>query len=206
MNNYYEQKLVEIASWLTRDVMKSSKSLNGGRFLRARTGWERRAIKNGESIYEHSCKVALAAYNLIKTQTSLNIGFAHDFPELIEFDHIPWEINSTEKKRRELIAMEALRDELPNGDYWFDLWNQYLKLEGNAFHIFELDKICPAIQALEYMKTYKNNKLEEFYPYSRSKLKTEGLIKILDEMYRIEIPFDVNPYDIYFEKLSKLKV
>jgi len=32
MDNYYEQKLLEVASWLTRDVMKSSKSINGGSF------------------------------------------------------------------------------------------------------------------------------------------------------------------------------
>ena len=206
MHNYYEQKLLEVASWLTRDVMKSSKSLNGGSFLRVRTGWKIRGIENGESIYEHSCKLALAAYYLLKTPESLNMGFGHDLPEIIEFDYIPGQIPKSEKKRKELIAMEALRDELPNGDYWFDLWNEFEKQQGNAFHIFELDKMCPAIQALEYMKTYKNNKLEEFYPYTRSNLKTEGLIQILDEMYRIEIPLDVNPYDIYFDKLKTINL
>ena len=80
----YEQKLLEVASWLTQDAMRSSKLINGGSFLRARTGWERRGIKNGESIYEHVCKVALAAHYLLKTPESLDMGFGHDLPELIE--------------------------------------------------------------------------------------------------------------------------
>jgi len=199
----YEQKLLEVASWLTQDAMRSSKLINGGSFLRARTGWERRGIKNGESIYEHVCKVALAAHYLLKTPESLDMGFGHDLPELIEFDYIPWEINPNEKKRREHIAMEALRDELPNGDYWYDVWNEFERKDGIAFHIFELDKICPAIQALEYMKVYKNHNLGEFYPYARSKLKTPKLIQLLDEMYfEVQIPMNVNPYEIYFDKLK----
>jgi 5'-deoxynucleotidase YfbR-like HD superfamily hydrolase len=115
----YEQTLFQIAPW-TQEIMQIAKQLNNGNLLKGRTGWIRRSVTNPESIYEHSCKVALAAWYLYKTDDAIATGAVHDFPEIFEEDYIPWEINSKDKKEKEYAAMTKLKNILPNGNYWFN--------------------------------------------------------------------------------------
>ena len=154
----YESQLFEIAPSI-REVMLSSKRLNNGSFLRGRTGWIRRGIKNPESIYEHSCKVALAAFYLFGNNEALELGAIHDFPEIFEVDHIPWEIDNLEKMSREYAVMRKLKEILPNGNHWYNVWDKYETRTGIGELVYELDKICPVIQAIEYLPDYPNNDL-----------------------------------------------
>lgn len=201
----FEKHFFEVAPWM-QEVMMAAKSLNGGSFNRGRTGWINRGIPNPETIYEHSCKVALASWYLFGTKEAVDMGGVHDFPELLEPDHIPGEISLDEKSRRETVAMMQIRKMLSAGSYWFSVWENYESRIGIAKYVAELDKICPAIQALDYLKHYPNDNLGEFYPYSRSKIKTPVLIELLDDMQRITIPQDKSAYELYFDRLKAIKL
>ena len=136
----YERKLFEVAPW-TQEIMQFVKTLNNNSFQRGRTGWIRREIKNPESIYEHSCKLGLAAHYLFENKEAVDKAISHDFPELFEPDHIPWEIDQDEKRSKESAVMDRLSSILPNGDYWLNTWNEFENKIANGQQIFELDKI-----------------------------------------------------------------
>ena len=195
----YESQLFEIAPSI-REVMLSSKRLNNGSFLRGRTGWIRRGIKNPESIYEHSCKVALAAFYLFGNNEALELGAIHDFPEIFEVDHIPWEIDNLEKMSREYAVMRKLKEILPNGNHWYNVWDKYETRTGIGELVYELDKICPVIQAIEYLPDYPNNDLEEFYSYTKKKIRNPKLLTLLDEMWLKREEHTKNVYQGYFDK------
>ena len=201
----FESLLFEVAPW-TQEVMQEAKRLNQGSFLRGRTGWIRRDVKNAESIYEHSCKVGLAAYYLFGTEEAVAQGVVHDFAEIFEEDYIPGEICINDKTERELAVMKQLKDMLPNGDYWFNVWNRFENQIEVGKHIVELDKICPAIQAVDYSKInysfqiedtdklfpirFTNNINENRYHelLSLKRLRVKGTIKYKDrEPYYMEV-------------------
>lgn len=196
----YELLLTQKAPW-TKPVLDGVKELNNQEFLRPRTGWIRRNVDRPESIFEHSCKVALAAHYFIGTKDAIAKGLCHDFPEIIEPDHIPWEIDKQEKNKREHDAMIEISKQIPNGEYYLALWLDFESNKGNSSQIHELDKMCPGIQSRIYTLHKNGDDLSEFYPYARSRLKTPSLIRILDEIQEIDDPSLV--YSTYFEKLSK---
>jgi 5'-deoxynucleotidase YfbR-like HD superfamily hydrolase len=200
----YESLLFEIAPW-TKETMQSAKLLNNGSFMRGRTGWIRKNIENPESIYEHSCKVGIASHYLFGTKEAVAKGIVHDFPEIFEPDHIPWEIDPRDKKEKEFLAMRKLKEIIPNGGYWFNEWSKFENKIGIGSKIFELDKLCPAIQARDYLRIGKNN-LDEFYHYARKKLETPELIELLDDLYSSSIPKNESTYQSYFNGLEKIKL
>ena len=199
----YEEKLFQIAPW-TKDMLLTAKTLNEGSILRARTGWERdRGIINAESIYEHNIKVALAAFYLFGTHEAIALGAVHDLPEIYTPDSTPKDKVPKEVKfQREYAAMKRLSKELPNGKFWLETWLDFEEKKGIALQVNDLDKMCPAIQSIEYLKTYKNHNLEEFYPYARGKVVTPRLAGLLDSLCLREI--EGNPYEQYFKGLERV--
>jgi 5'-deoxynucleotidase YfbR-like HD superfamily hydrolase len=201
----YEKILLEIAPW-TKKVLQEVKSLNNGKFMRERSGWIRRGIKDPESIYEHSCKVALASWYFLGTRRALAEGLVHDFPEIYRRDYIPEEINPIVKREKEFATMMRLSKILPNGKYWLDSWLKFEYEIGVGKHVKELDKICSVIQVIDYLKEYPNNKLEEFYSYARAKIKTPSLIKLLDSFWLNGVPQNESAYQSYFRELEKSRL
>lgn len=198
----YEALLFEIAPW-TKDMLIMSKSLNENSFMRPRTGWGDRGLDNAESIYEHNIKVALAGWYLFGTHEAIALGAGHDLPEIFEPDHIPGKISKEEKFKREYAAMQKLSRILPNGKFWLETWLDFEKQKGIAKQMNELDKMCPAIQSIDYLKTYKNHRLDEFYPYARGKVETPRLVGLLDSMCLRDI--EGNPYESYFKGLESIR-
>ena len=201
----YEKMLFEMAPWV-KEVMLISKELNNGYFLRERSGWIKRGIKDVESIYEHSCKVGLASGYLFGTSEAVAQGVVHDFPEIFAEDYMPGEVDLNVKRKNEIETMKKLKDILPYGDYWLNTWLNFENKIGIGKQINELDKICPVIQAKNYLKENNGLNLEEFYPYARSKLETLSLIKSLDDLWHMEIPENKNAYEVYFEELKNIQI
>jgi 5'-deoxynucleotidase YfbR-like HD superfamily hydrolase len=202
----YEAQLLEIAPWL-REISEFAKTYNNNSFMRGRTGWIERDIKNPESIFEHSCKVALAAHFLFGTKKSIDMAFIHDFGELLTPDYIPGEVDRKYKEKQELEAMQKIKKNLTNGDYWFELWEEFESKKGIAFYISELDKICPSIQAINYSNQgYKNYNLEEFQPFALKRIQTLELKKILEEFNINYVTKETDTYSCYFKKLKELNL
>jgi 5'-deoxynucleotidase YfbR-like HD superfamily hydrolase len=201
--NKFETLLFEIAPW-TQEIMETSKTLNNGSFLRGRTGWIRRKIDNPESIYEHSCKVGIAAWYLFKTNDAVAQAIIHDFPEIFKPDYLPGEIDPAEKRKIEYAVMRRLKKTLPNGSYWFEVWEHFENQRGIGKEINELDKMCPCIQAIDYLPYYPKHNLEEFYPHARKKITTPPLLNLLDEMCLNHIVINGSAYDTYFKKLEQI--
>jgi putative hydrolase of HD superfamily len=201
----YESRLFGIAPW-TKEVMTIAKSLNNNSLMRGRSGWIRRGVKNPESIYEHSCKVGLAAYYLIGTSESVAMGLVHDFGEISTLDRLPGEIPLDQKRNEEYTAMKWVKGKLPNSDRWFDTWEKFENKVGIGGYLTELDKICPTIQAINYMRENNGNGLEEFYPYARKKLKTPQLVELLDDLYSHKDFINIDAYEYYFDGLSNINL
>ena len=204
--NLYESQLYLVAPW-AKTVMSELKTINNGSFLDPRTGWVRRDIKQSESIFEHTCKLALAAYFLFGTKDAIDQCIIHDAPEIFTGDEIPWEISASDKFSNEQRAIKNLSQILTDGPYWEHQFNKFESKKGFSEYLTQLDKICPAIQALNYNKNpeNRNKNLEEFYPYALSKLTSPNLMDILNQMHIIEIPDSVDAYSIYFDKLKSMK-
>ena len=202
--NIYETQLFEIAPW-TQEVMQVAKTLNNGSFMRGRTGWIRRRIENPESIYEHSCKVGLVAYYLFGTDEAIAKGIVHDFGEIYEPDYIPWEVNSDDKREKEFAVMKRLKDLLPNGDFLYNHWVEFENKIGIGVQINELDKMCPSIQAINYVSQYPNNNLEEFQPYAMTRVLTPELGDLLSQ-FNIGRQTSKDAYQEYFNLLKKINI
>ena len=200
----YEALLFEIAPWM-QETARVIKTVNNSSLLRGRSGWVARDIKNPESIYEHTVKVALAGWYLFGTGQAVSQGFCHDMPEWASPDYTPGQKSLTEKYTEELGSMERLSAIIPRGPFWLQNWLEFETKEGIAFQMNELDKICPVINCIDLLKTYKTNNLEEFYPYARGKIQTPELVRVIDEMWHEDIPAG-KAYNIYFDKLRKIKL
>jgi 5'-deoxynucleotidase YfbR-like HD superfamily hydrolase len=199
----YETELLTIAPDLD-PLLQTSRTLNNRAFLRGRTGWRDRGVVNAETIYEHSLKVALAAYHLFETRRALDYGVSHDFPEILEPDFTPGEIGREEKRQREERAMNLLSFQLPNGNYWLETWLDYENRVGVASIVEELDKICPVIESIRLMGRGNGRDLEAFYPYARRKLTTPKLVGLLDSLWLKKEVIAQNPYQTYFEELRAI--
>lgn len=184
------------------------KNLNNSQFLHPRSGWVIAQVKNKESNFEHTLKLALATYYFFgENEDLVDLALCHDLPEIHMKDYIPGEIPEEEKKEKELKAARLTCFQLNDGAFWF---NQILKYTQKKIPetkiIWELDKLCPAIQALNYWNQNEcHPKLDEFYISAKRKIQTPELINMLEQMYSISFPISINAYEIYFNMLKKIK-
>jgi len=199
----YEAELFKVAPW-TKDVMTAAKDLNNSSIMRGRSGWIKRRIENPESIYEHSCKVGLAAHYLLGSPSAVSIAVVHDLSEIYEKDYLPGEISSEEKRQKEIKSMKKASEQLPNGKLWFGAWMTYEYKAGEGKVIYELDKMCPVIQSIDYLHQGKGENLEEFYLNARNKITTPKLIELLD-IFWLGGNRHKNVYKNYFKTLESIK-
>lgn len=200
--NRFEEELFAIAPW-TREVMLVAKGLNQGAFLRGRSGWVVRGLNEPESIYEHSCKLALAGHYLFGSDRAIALGAGHDFAEIYEKDFLPGEVPPELKQELEAGAMGRLRRELPQGAFWHGVWQQYQGKKGLAGHMSELDKICPVVQACIYSQRHAFFDADEFYNSARRKVATPTLAAVLDTVHERAASIS---YERYFSMLEHIRV
>jgi 5'-deoxynucleotidase YfbR-like HD superfamily hydrolase len=201
----FEYMLFDIAPW-TKELMFAAKNYDGGKFLDGRSGWIERDVVNPETIYDHNCKLAYASYCLFQTDEAVAIAVSHELPEIIGPDYIFGTIDAAVKHDEEYRNMLKLRDTLPNGEFWFESWLKYENKEGVGRAISELNKICPAVQAVDYMRASNGHHLEEFYPTARRNIKIQHLVDLLDHICITDITGFESAYMPYFDGLKKLNL
>ena len=179
-----------------------------------RTWWKRRGISESiaETVLEHINKVVKAAHLYwinhpeLDLQKMLAMARCHDTAEYKEPDHIPekhgWTTKAQIKYENEQAVFMELRDFFwEKGQKMLDIWEEFEKCESpEAKIVRQLDKLDPAIQALEYEKLWYTN-VVDFYPNAMEELTDPMLINILNILLKKEYPH-VNTYDQYFTLLK----
>jgi 5'-deoxynucleotidase YfbR-like HD superfamily hydrolase len=162
--------------------------------VKERAGWVKSGIKNAETVWEHSSKVAKAAKIFFERRYprqkkyAAHMGQFHDLGEFKVPDYTPHDkITNAEKHQQEENAiLELFNNEKQNPKKIkkiLESWREYEEGETLvAKLVFDLDKMDAAIQAL----VYKNHghDVEEFFPYSLGKVTDPELWKILDYLIK----------------------
>jgi len=158
-----------------------------------RTGWaERVGIKDGESVADHSYRVALIAMVLaderkLDTEKIMRMALLHDLGESIIGD---WDALRTrqegreeEKQKKEDEAMRGILALLPKEleKEYLSVWREVEARETEESRLFrQVDRLETLLQASEYMaEGYDKEKFEGFSGARRSV--TDGeLLKIVE--------------------------
>jgi len=158
-----------------------------------RTGWvERVGIKDGESVADHSYRVALMAMVLsdkrkLDTEKIMRMALLHDLGESVIGD---WDALKTrlegreaEKRRKEDEAMRGILALLPKEleEEYLAVWREVEARETEESKLFrQVDRLETLIQASEYqMEGYDKKKFEGFSGARRS-VTDEELLRIVE--------------------------
>ena len=162
-----------------------------------RRGWVDRGVVNGESVAEHSLRLAVMALVFAKRMgldenRAVKMAVVHDLPESICGDVATrikeelQEMPNAEKKAREEKALGELCEmlESESAGELREVWNEFEGKESDeARLVYELDRLEAIFQALEYEE--KGNfkvSLQEFYDYADSRLKLPETREIFDKL------------------------
>ncbi len=157
-----------------------------------RKGWkEKIGISHPESVADHSFNAAIMAmvYSDLKkldTQKMLKMALLHDLSESITGDFAPEEISKKDKKEIENQTMNEILSKLPSeiSNEYIKIWNEFqdgISKESVLMH--EIDHLEMAIQALKYnAEGHPKDKLTLFFESARKDIKSEDILKILDEI------------------------
>ena len=158
-----------------------------------RTGWDMRVgIKDGESVADHSFRVALMAMVLadmrkLDTEKIMRMALLHDLGESIigDWDALQTKLDGrqAEKQQKEDEALRKILALLPK-----DIESKYLETlkelsarETEESKLFrQLDRLETILQAVEYQKEgHDKEKFEAFWGAKRS-VQDEELLKIVE--------------------------
>lgn len=158
-----------------------------------RTGWAMRVgIKDGESVADHSFRVALMAMVLadmrkLDTEKIMRMALLHDLGESIigDWDALQTKLDGrqAEKQQKEDEALRKILALLPK-----DIESKYLETlkelsarETEESKLFrQLDRLETILQAIEYQKEgHDKKKFEAFWGAKRS-IQDEELLKIVE--------------------------
>ena len=148
-----------------------------------RAGWKKHNILLGESVADHSYRVAMMAL-LLGKDTQLNmeqllkLALVHDVAESIVGDITPDDaITTDEKMKKEEHALTQMND-----TGLLALWKEYEQAQTpEAKFIKQLDNLEMALQAYEYEEQYELH-LQEFFDSSEPKITDPALQKIFAEI------------------------
>lgn len=161
-----------------------------------RTGWIDRKVPQPESIADHMYRMGVIS--MLSGQKSLDIGrcvqiaLVHDMAESIVGDITPYaDVTKEEKHRRELAAIEYIRDLVSKfnkeaAELIYDLWLQYEnQTSPEAVLVKDIDKFELLVQASEYTIMHPEIDLSEFDTV-RKLVKTDEVTEWADglESYR----------------------
>jgi len=144
-----------------------------------RSGWHVYAVKDPETVSDHSYRVAVMAMHYCRKNTLRCVGMAlvHDLPEVITGDIAVRAIETdqvmtyAQKYAAEQRAAKKLFAKHPE---MYSLWLEYQ--EGKtpeAKLVHDLDKVEMVLQALEYQRGKRSpHVLEEFFTTSGPRMQT----------------------------------
>jgi putative hydrolases of HD superfamily len=153
-----------------------------------RSGWVRVGIPDPESVADHTFRLALLAL-LVGPHLGLNVdvmirlALIHDLGEARVGDLTPADrVPPSEKRAREVEALSAIVDPLPDRTALYDLWGEYdAAATAEARVVRQLDKLEMAVQALEYELAFGRD-LSEFWASARAGLSEPLLLQLFDRL------------------------
>jgi putative hydrolase of HD superfamily len=123
----------------------------------------------------------------LNTEKMMRMALLHELQEIIVGDLTPEEknkISEEELKQREIAAIRQILSHLPHKlqKKYTDLWKEMESGKSKESKLIkELDKLELVFQASEYEREgYSKEKLNEFYEFSKERLKDPELIKIFE--------------------------
>lgn len=155
-----------------------------------RKGWEKRGIRNPESVAEHCFSVSVIALGLceglhklrIDIEKVLAMAIVHDMAEAIVSDITPHDHNFRQKEMLEARAMDKIAQEtglefLPRllGEYTAGRTDE-------AKIVHDADRLEMVFQAAEYQKRHPDKDLSEFFSYVEGKLFYGESRKIFEQL------------------------
>ncbi len=172
----------------------------------ARTGWVLKGIKDPESVYDHLHGLSSLVDNYLSRflphlngedrETTIRMGRrmqgmakVHDIPEAIasdftHHDHTSGKISSADKQRLELLAARVIFEDKPELMTLYQEFHEQKSAASQLLH--DLDKIHAVVGCIFYEAKYpeKTNLWPEFYPYTKSKIKTDAGRNFLETIAR----------------------
>jgi putative hydrolase of HD superfamily len=164
-----------------------------------RMGWAFFGVENGESVAEHSFRLAVMAMVFAKEfgldeLKCLKLALVHDLPESFAGDtvtrHREQDQKISNKKKfekeknglLELVKGLGKKDAKEIKSLWFEFEEGKTK---EARLVKQLDRLELALQALEYEKARRFKKLpDEFFVYTRERVSDKNLLKLYEEILK----------------------
>ncbi|KAK2777114.1 hydrolase-HD superfamily protein [Colletotrichum kahawae] len=121
-----------------------------------REGWRRHGIENGESIADHSHRMAMMALlapSHLNVQRCVMMSLVHDIAESLVGDLTPMSgVSREEKGRREMSTIDYFASIAgPSGAFIRELWHEFEAAETPESRIAQdLDKVELLLQFVEY--------------------------------------------------------
>ena len=157
-----------------------------------RQGWLKRGIprERCESVAEHSLGVAVLAGWLAETHDPeldlckvLRMALVHDFGEVYAGDIIPEDgIPRTEKRLLERQSVDRVFGDLPGGDRYIELWEEYEDgTSAEAHFVRQVDRLEMAMQASVYAQQ-GSYELDEFCRTALDSVSDPQILNLLREL------------------------
>ncbi|HSD05082.1 MAG TPA: HD domain-containing protein [Nitrosopumilaceae archaeon] len=157
-----------------------------------RKGWKDKAgIESPESVADHSFNMAIMAMVLsdldgMGTEKILKMALLHDVAESITGDLTPDEISKEDKTKLEKQTMQEILTNLPSSlsEKYVAIWDEYVNgYSKEAVLVHDIDRLEMALQARKYLAEGKPlDKLDVFFSSARKDIKSEKILKLLDEI------------------------
>lgn len=131
-----------------------------------------------ESVAEHSFRTAMIGYTLAHLDGRADVGrvvqicLFHDLPEARTGDQNY--VNKKYVRTDEKKAVEDLARNLPFGDDYRDLWQEFEARESREAQLAHDADQLEMILALKEYKDLGNRYADEWYPYSVERLRTDA--------------------------------
>lgn len=158
-----------------------------------REGWKRFGIPDGESVADHSFRVAVMCMLYAKEagvdeSKAVKMALIHDIHEvesgdmMTRYNEEEQEVTNEEKKLREKEGFGKLICKLPDNDEMCELWKEaFEKKTPEAIFVNEMDKLEMILQAVEYKKAGSGN-LNEFLRSAERSMKSEKAKKMYEKI------------------------
>ena len=158
-----------------------------------RQGWLLRGIpeKKCESVADHLFSTTILTliiaenyYPKLDFTKLLKMTLIHELGEIYVGDITPKDyIPKDMKYQWELKALVEIFSKFPNGNSYISLWKEYEECKTpEAQFIRQIDILEAAFQAVVYRLQYKNQRVDDFLPWTQKRLKDKLLINLIKEL------------------------
>ena len=155
-----------------------------------RAGWRRVGIRGGESVADHSWRLALMAMLYadllgLDAGRAMRIALVHDLAEARVGDAMPGEWSAKQKHVREARALRAMLKPLPANlqRRYFALWMDYEQGRSReARLVAELDKLEMVAQARGYEGSIPRPEMDRFWRTADRAIEHAGLRELFEDL------------------------